>query len=496
MKRVILAVAALLGSACVVQNPSVGRPCTNGECPAGFQCVVSENVCVPNGVPGPKGDKGDPGAQGPTGSTGPQGAQGPKGDPGPQGAMGLRGDQGPQGPIGLQGPQGPIGLQGPQGPQGPMGLRGEVGPQGPAGPEGPRGPQGPQGEQGPQGPQGPVGPPGTAFPGLGLSGDGSSSNPLTLTSLSGVPSLTGIYPAGPQLTGIWTRVRSGAVLVRGGTGAWDASGVRAGSVLKINGRFQMYYSGQSSVWAIGVATSTDGVIWNKVGTAPVVPAGGWASRGVMDAHVIQVGTQYYLYYSGLNSSSRYHVGLARSSDGLTFIPESNPVLSPTSGGWDNHHAYQPSVIYDGQIFTMWYYGYYNSGGTSPTVRYRIGRATSSDGITWVKDSANPVFTGVSGWDSGGVHSPHVVKIGSIYYMAYTGFDSGGVDRVGLATSLDGVTWTPFSYNPILNRTPGTFHETEFAKGALLVDGTKVWIWLTGTSASSGSAVGAFVQALQ
>lgn len=56
---------------------------------------------------GPKGDKGDTGAQGP------QGAQGPKGDTGAQGPQGERGPQGPAGEDGAQGPQGP---QGPVGP--------------------------------------------------------------------------------------------------------------------------------------------------------------------------------------------------------------------------------------------------------------------------------------------------------------------------------------------------------------------------------------------
>jgi len=55
------------------------------------------------GPQGPKGDKGDPGAQGPKGDNGDPGAQGPKGDKGDLGAQGLKGEQGIQGNQGVQG---------------------------------------------------------------------------------------------------------------------------------------------------------------------------------------------------------------------------------------------------------------------------------------------------------------------------------------------------------------------------------------------------------
>ena len=56
---------------------------------------------IPQGVQGPKGDQGDPGA------TGPQGIQGEKGDPGAAGPAGPQGAEGPVGPQGAEGPTGP-----------------------------------------------------------------------------------------------------------------------------------------------------------------------------------------------------------------------------------------------------------------------------------------------------------------------------------------------------------------------------------------------------
>jgi len=102
-------------------------------------------------VPGPKGERGEPGEDstvpGPPGAAGEDstvpGPRGPAGEsstvPGPRGANGTDGKDstvpGPPGPVG------PVGPVGPMGPAGPAGLDstvpGPIGPMGPAGPAGP-----------------------------------------------------------------------------------------------------------------------------------------------------------------------------------------------------------------------------------------------------------------------------------------------------------------------------------------------------------------------
>jgi hypothetical protein len=58
------------------------------------------------------------------------------------------------------------------------------------------------------------------------------------------------------------------------------------------------------------------------------------------------------------------------------------------------------------------------------------------------------------WDSDALWAPHVVEDDGTYFMFYTGVAGSGVDaiqRIGLATSTDLVTWTRFP----VNRCPGT-----------------------------------------
>ena len=81
-------------------NKLKNRPRINGVELIGNK--TSDELKIPAGE---KGEKGDPGPEGPAG---------PKGDPGPEGPAGPRGDPGPTGP---QGPEGPVGLQGEPGPK-------------------------------------------------------------------------------------------------------------------------------------------------------------------------------------------------------------------------------------------------------------------------------------------------------------------------------------------------------------------------------------------
>ena len=108
----------------------------------GFEGTMQEWL---ESLVGPKGEKGDTGAQGE------QGIQGEKGDTGAQGEQGIQGEKGEQGAQGDQGIQGEKGEQGIQGEKGEQGAQGEQGIQGEKGEQGAQGEQGIQGEKGEQG---------------------------------------------------------------------------------------------------------------------------------------------------------------------------------------------------------------------------------------------------------------------------------------------------------------------------------------------------------
>ncbi|MBI2886784.1 MAG: hypothetical protein HYY02_06215, partial [Chloroflexi bacterium] len=151
-----------------------------------------------------------------------------------------------------------------------------------------------------------------------------------------------------------------------------------------------------------------------------------------------------------DSYDGWAIGLATSRDGESWEKwQGNPVLRPgPPGGWDSRSVHDPRVLWDGRRFLMWYSGY-------DGVRWRVGLATSEDGLRWARFPGNPVLeTGpVGSWDESGVAYSSVLAQAGSYLMWYQGLDPAGRWRIGHAASLDGVQWFKSAENPVLGPGP-------------------------------------------
>jgi predicted GH43/DUF377 family glycosyl hydrolase len=159
---------------------------------------------------------------------------------------------------------------------------------------------------------------------------------------------------------------------------------------------------------------------------------------VAEGSVIKDGDTYKMWYSGTDGTIR-GIGYATSSDGINWNKHaSNPILQQGAvGDWDSWGAFfGPAVIKDGSVYKMWY-----SGGMSFLTSHRIGYATSSDGVYWEKYSGNPVLAPQcsASWDDQQLWFPEVIKDGTTYHM-WVGCYDGSINRIGYASSNDGISW--------------------------------------------------------
>lgn len=159
--------------------------------------------------------------------------------------------------------------------------------------------------------------------------------------------------------------------------------------------------------------------------------------------------KYKRWYVGGTTSfdEGMSIGYATSSDGISWVPYSNNPVMTHGNTWDINGFSGISVIKDGSIYKLWYEGVDTNGVN------QIGYATSSDGINWIPDQNNPVFSpGVNGsWDDDDVGNPWIIKEASIYKMWYWGDNQvTNTDQIGLATSTNGVSWQRSVNNPVLS----------------------------------------------
>lgn len=108
-----------------------------------------------------------------------------------------------------------------------------------------------------------------------------------------------------------------------------------------------------------------------------------------------------------------------------------------SGSWYDSYVGFPTVHFDGELYRMWFVG--GQKTSTPGVPYgryeRIGLATSRDGVNWqLANEGQPVLNlGPSGgYDSKGVSHPFVLRVGGTFMMWYAAIDGTTAGDLGLS----------------------------------------------------------------
>ena len=203
--------------------------------------------------------------------------------------------------------------------------------------------------------------------------------------------------------GQWAFLTEGPVLAPGPRGDFDDFTIASPWVLReVEGgttRYRMwyrgcYFRGRDRGCAIGHATSSDGIRWQKTKGPVMVPADAVERRQLHGVTVARAGDKYFLWYSvapdlsGPRRSSTLH--LATSADGLRWEP-AGQVLSASEQA---HYALEPSALYDGRQFHLWFldslqhfekYDFRPQEGAPFLMHF-----TSADGRTWEESGRFPL----------------------------------------------------------------------------------------------------------
>lgn len=228
-------------------------------------------------------------------------------------------------------------------------------------------------------------------------------------------------------------------LVPGEIGCFDEHGVFPSTVLSVNGQYYLYYIGWNKgvtsplfYASIGLATSQDGEIFNRVSPAPIM------SRSTHDPCLVTSPNVYIeddvfrmTYVSGvkwtqtdIGLQSHYHIKHATSSDGYNWERKGRIAIDFAPG--ETNVARSAVVKNSEESYEMWF-SYVNRD----IGKYRIGYASSRDGWNWLRNDS------VSGIDVGSECCSEMICYPCVFdykgerYMLFNG-DSFGRDGFGIA----------------------------------------------------------------
>ncbi|HLN52442.1 MAG TPA: T9SS type A sorting domain-containing protein [Lentimicrobium sp.] len=275
----------------------------------------------------------------------------------------------------------------------------------------------------------------------------------------------------------WEKYPGNPVMVPGDPGSFNSGGYAFVTVIMNNDTLDMWYTvSDQQEQRIGLARSVNGYEFEFCDSVPLFEpsvGGGFDTYGVFNPQILKINdTSWYMWYSGLNNTNfNSQVGLAVSSDGLNWERYSTDPVLPwgPAGSWDNLLVYAGTVLFDEGIYKMWY------TGMNTSYTYRIGYATSPDGIVWTRYQGNPILTFPAA-------NPKVMKTLTGYQMWYNE-SVGGKMYIFYALSDDGIIWQGMDA-PVLSPDPGTFDDEGVTAPSVVFNETTglYQMWYTAWSA--------------
>ncbi|MCO6499923.1 MAG: hypothetical protein J5I47_06030 [Vicingus serpentipes] len=228
------------------------------------------------------------------------------------------------------------------------------------------------------------------------------------------------------------------IMEHGGMGDFDQFGIMAGSVVKFDNEYYLYYVGWTREyavpynWAIGLGISKDGgETFERYGRGPIIGAS--HNEPFLQAGcstIIKIENVYHLWYtSGIDwiqtdskPESVYQIMHAISSNGKDWTREGIPLIEEK---YNKEAQASPSVMFFGDKWHMVFSYRHSVDFRNKERGYRLGYAWSNNLKDWHRNDEFLNFdVSELGWDSEMVCYPHLCKINNEIYLFYCGNDFG------------------------------------------------------------------------
>jgi len=231
----------------------------------------------------------------------------------------------------------------------------------------------------------------------------------------------------------------------GEPGTFDDEGMMPSYVVEHRDRVYLYYSGWNQGTTVpyrnsmGLAVSEDGGdTFTRMFEGPIMDRTAEEPYIAVTPSIITDGERWQMWYiSGLRwvrIAERYEpvyvIKYAHSADGIHWV-RPNHICIPQRHELEAYS--HPSVIRTPDGYRMWFCSRDSRDYRDGSGAYRIGSATSADGLAWIRDDdAGGLDVAAAGWDSTMTCYPYAVHVDGRLLLFYNG---NGFGRSGFGYAV-------------------------------------------------------------
>jgi hypothetical protein len=237
------------------------------------------------------------------------------------------------------------------------------------------------------------------------------------------------------------RVSDKTVIQLGGLGCFDEHGIFPINPVRNGNKIYAYTCGWnrkvsvSVDTSIGLAISDDnGLTFKKTGEGPVLTSSLHEPFLVGDPFVIVYDNIFHMWYifgtkwirssDGAAPDRVYKIGHATSNDGIEWQKEGTQLITDKLNS-DECQALPTVIDFNGKKHMFFCYRQATSFRKERDRGYRIGYAYSEDLQHWIRDDENVgIDVSKEGWDSDMQCYPHVFRCDDKLYLLYNGNEFG------------------------------------------------------------------------
>ena len=123
-------------------------------------------------------------------------------------------------------------------------------------------------------------------------------------------------------------------------------------VIRFNGRYLMYYSvpaftdkkGEKHGWWVAIAESRNLIDWKRIGEVNTDPAAAYEAKGMAAPCALVIGRKVHLFYQIYGNDRKDAICHAWSADGITFVRDSTNPIFHPTESWTCGRAIDAEVI--------------------------------------------------------------------------------------------------------------------------------------------------------